>query len=108
LRRIEPERGRQIDAFGSVDARVRGVSRRVHQVVFIEIGPGGILGRHPAASHQLFAVVTGSGWVSGADGERELVSAGEVVIWDPGEEHESGSDDGMTAIVVEAEELERL
>ena len=108
MRRIEPERGRQIDAFDSVDAWVRGVSRRVDQVVFIQIGPGGVLGRHPAAAQQLFAVVSGSGWVSGADGERELVSTGDVVIWEPGEEHESGSDDGMTATVVEAEELERL
>ena len=108
MRRVEPERGRRIDSFDSVDAWVRGVSRRVLQVVFIEIGPGGVLGRHPAGPHQLFAVVSGSGWVSGADGERELVSAGDVVIWESGEEHESGSDEGMTAIVVEAEELEPL
>jgi quercetin dioxygenase-like cupin family protein len=85
---------------------VRGVSRRVLQIVVIEIGPGGVLGRHPTASHQLFAVVSGSGWVSGADGERAPVEAGDVVAWEPGEEHESGSDEGMRAIVVEAEELD--
>jgi hypothetical protein len=28
------------------------------------------------------------------------------VIWEPGEQHESGSDEGMTAIVVEAEEVD--
>jgi hypothetical protein len=30
----------------------------------------------------------------------------DIVVWEPGEEHESGSDEGMTAIVVEAEELD--
>jgi quercetin dioxygenase-like cupin family protein len=101
-----PERGRRIDSFDSADAWVRGVSRRVLQAVFIEVGPGGVVGRHPTGSHQLLAVVSGSGWVSGADGEREPVAAGDVVIWEPGEEHESGSEQGMTALVVEADELD--
>ena len=48
----------------------------------------------------------GSGWVSGANGEREAIQAGEAVLWDPGEEHESGSEEGMTALVVEAESLD--
>jgi quercetin dioxygenase-like cupin family protein len=106
LRRLEPGRGRPIESFDSVDAWVRGVSRSVVQVVLIDVGPGGVLGRHPAGPYQLFAVLSGSGWVSGEDGRREAVSSGDVVIWDPGEEHESGSQDGMTAIVVEAEELD--
>jgi quercetin dioxygenase-like cupin family protein len=99
-------RGRRIESFDSADAWVRGVSRRVLQVVAIEVGPGGVVGRHPSGSHQLFAVVGGSGWVSGADGEREPVATGDVVIWEPGEEHESGSEQGMTALVVEADELD--
>jgi hypothetical protein len=36
---------------------------------------------------------------------REPISAGEAVLWDPGEEHESGSDDGMTVLVLESESL---
>jgi quercetin dioxygenase-like cupin family protein len=55
---------------------------------------------------QLFTVVGGSGWVSGADGEREPIRAGEAVLWQPGEEHESGSEEGMTVLVVEAESLD--
>jgi hypothetical protein len=34
------------------------------------------------------------------------ISAGEAVLWEPGEEHESGSDEGMTVLVVEAEALD--
>jgi mannose-6-phosphate isomerase-like protein (cupin superfamily) len=73
--------------------------------VVIEIGAGGVLGRHPATAPQLFVAVRGSGWVSGGDGEREPIEAGEAVAWELGEEHESGSDEGMTAIVVEGESL---
>ena len=75
-------------------------------VVVIEIGPRGVVARHPAVGAQLFAVVRGSGWVSGGGGERELIGGGEAVLWDPGEEHESGSEEGMTVLVVEAESLD--
>ncbi|MDQ2983743.1 MAG: cupin domain-containing protein [Actinomycetota bacterium] len=75
-------------------------------VVCVRLGPGGRIGRHPAAASQLFAVVQGEGWVSGADGEQVPVAAGEAALWEPGEEHEAGTDVGMTAVVVEADQLE--
>ena len=106
MRQVDLGQGRQIDRFGSVGAFAQGVSRRVLQVVVMRVAPGGVIGRHPTGSAQLFTVVAGSGWVSGADGERSSIAAGEAVAWDAGEEHESGTDDGMTAIVVEAEELD--
>jgi quercetin dioxygenase-like cupin family protein len=73
--------------------------------VVIEIGAGGILSRHPATAPRLLVAVRGSGWVSGGGGERQPIEAGEAVAWELGEEHESGSDEGMTAIVVEGESL---
>ena len=74
-------------------------------VVCIRLAARGVLGRHPASVDQVFAVVEGAGWVRGPDGEQVPVSAGTAVHWSAGEEHESGSDSGMTAIVVEAERL---
>jgi quercetin dioxygenase-like cupin family protein len=71
----------------------------------IDVEPGGVVGRHPAVVAQLFVVVRGSGWVSGGDGGREEIASGEAVLWDAGEEHESGSEEGMTALVLEAESL---
>jgi quercetin dioxygenase-like cupin family protein len=105
LRRVELTGEREIDRFESLAARVRRLAPEA-DVVVIEIGAGGIVGRHPAGAQQLFAVVRGSGWVAGDDGEREPITAGEAVLWGAGEEHESGSDQGLTALVVEADAID--
>jgi GrpB-like predicted nucleotidyltransferase (UPF0157 family) len=75
------------------DARVR--------VQIMYLGPDGRIGRHPTQAQQLFAVVSGRGWVSGADGARREIGPGYAALWDPGEEHESGTDQGLTAICIE-------
>jgi mannose-6-phosphate isomerase-like protein (cupin superfamily) len=105
LRRVELRGEREIDRFESVAARVRRISPEAH-VVVIEIGAGGRVGRHPTAAQQLFAVVRGSGWVAGGDGGREDITAGQAVLWETGEEHQSGSDEGMTALVVESDSID--
>lgn len=105
MRRVHLEGEREVTAPGSVKARVRRLAAGEAHVLVIEIRPGGVVGRHPAGVPQLFAVVCGAGWVSGADGERFPIDAGEAVCWELGEEHESGSDDGMTVLVIEAEAL---
>lgn len=70
------------------------------------VGKGGFVPRHPATGPQLFAVVAGSGWVSGEDGARVAVQAGRAAYWGPGEVHESGTDEGMTVIVVECADFD--
>ena len=105
MRRVDLLGEREVTAPGSVSARVKRLAPQAHAVV-IEIGPGGVVGRHPAVVPQFFVVVSGSGWVSGADGKREPIEAGDAVLWEQGEEHESGSDEGMTALVLEGEALD--
>jgi hypothetical protein len=63
---------------------------------------GSLLGRHPTRLWQLFSVVAGSGWVSGPDGARRTIGPGEAVLWGPGEMHESGTEVGMTVVIVES------
>lgn len=104
MKRVDLAGERELDRFESVEARVRRLAGEAH-VVVIEIGRGGKVGRHPAASAQLFTVVRGSGWVAGGEGRREPIAAGEAVLWQAGEEHESGSEVGMTALVVEADAI---
>jgi quercetin dioxygenase-like cupin family protein len=72
------------------------------QAAVFRIAAGGVIARHPAVVAQILAVVEGAGEVSGADGVREPISAGEAVYWSAGEEHETRSATGLTAVIVEA------
>jgi quercetin dioxygenase-like cupin family protein len=104
VRRL-PLTGHEVAEFGSRGvtasqlARVGAVEGAAVDVLSYE--PGAWLGRHPTRLWQLFAVVAGEGWVAGADGVRAELVAGEGVIWEPGEEHESGTARGMVALVVQ-------
>ncbi|WP_228032415.1 AraC family ligand binding domain-containing protein [Mycolicibacterium sp. P9-22] len=63
-------------------------------------GPDSVVGRHPAGAHQLFAVVSGSGWVADSAGQPIPIAEGQAVVWNPGEVHESGSEVGMIVAIV--------
>jgi quercetin dioxygenase-like cupin family protein len=62
---------------------------------------GAVLGRHPTGMWQAFAILDGDGWVEGGDGARVDVHSGDVVVWEPGEQHTSGSDAGMSVCIVQ-------
>ena len=104
-----PDRGSDLTRHRSAGVRavplIRSASLGRHAVSVLHLGPGGLVGRHPAPLDQLIAVVAGAGWVAGEAGERFEVRAGQAVVFDAGEEHEVGSTDGMTAFVVEADDL---
>jgi hypothetical protein len=78
------------------------------QAAIFRVAPGGRLLRHPATFPQVLAVLEGSGEVSGADGVVEPIAAGEAVFWHKGEEHETTSDAGLTALIIEGESLDRF
>jgi quercetin dioxygenase-like cupin family protein len=101
-----PDTGRPIDRFGSTNAAVTHVARDLHGafVVCLHIAPRGVIGRHQTMGPQLFLVVRGEGWVSGEDGGRRWIATGQAAFWEAGEWHESGSDTGMTVIVVDSTE----
>jgi quercetin dioxygenase-like cupin family protein len=75
------------------------------QAAVFRLAAGGRIVRHPAIVPQILAVIEGSGTVSGADGVVEPIAAGEAVFWEQGEEHETNSADGLTALIVEAPDL---
>ena len=78
------------------------------QAAIFRFAPGGRLVRHPATMPQIFAVIDGSGDVSGADDVGEPIAAGEAVFWHEGEEHETTSADGLTALIIEGEHVDRF
>ncbi|MGN7454727.1 cupin domain-containing protein [Paenibacillus pasadenensis] len=102
-----PGREWPIDAFSSQGVMFSGITRHDGRIQLssVRIEANGIVGRHVAEASQLFLLIDGEGWVSGADGKRISVKAGQAAYWEAGEEHESGSRTGMTVIVVEGGQL---
>ena len=76
------------------------------QVAVFRFEPGGRLRRRPGAHPQIFAILDGSGEVSGADGKDEPIEAGEAVFFHPGEEHGVKSAAGLTALIIQGERLD--
>jgi quercetin dioxygenase-like cupin family protein len=70
-------------------------------VYCVRIEPGGAIEPHVAGFGQLFLIVAGSGWVSGGDGVRHPIGAGQGAFIGRGELHAKGSDAGLTAIMVQ-------
>lgn len=92
-----------VTRFASEHAAAAPVAAGEHAVVtLLDLGPGGRLGRHPAAVDQLLVVVAGSGDVTDASGQRVHLAAGMAVLWHAGEEHETTTETGITAVVVES------
>jgi quercetin dioxygenase-like cupin family protein len=97
-----------IDRFESQRAAVNHLARvqGAGSVVVIRLEAGGVVGRHPAVKTQLFVVVAGDGFVSGEDGADVPIGQGEAALWRAGEVHESRTDSGMTAVVIEIEDVQ--
>jgi len=94
--RREDIAGRSLTEFDSI-GDIRFVSDGIVQ---IELPAGGRIGLHPSADEQLFIVVAGEGDVrSGSDVAH--VAAGDAVRWSAGEEHETTTQNGLVAIVIE-------
>ena len=104
------ETAHAITRFDSRGATIGGVARCAGQVriSFIELDPGGVIGMHEAEAPQLFLVVEGAGRVRSGDDDPIQIAQGQGAFWETGELHETVTDSGLTAIVVEADELTLL
>ncbi|CAM5215257.1 Cupin OS=Ureibacillus acetophenoni OX=614649 GN=SAMN05877842_11970 PE=4 SV=1 [Ureibacillus acetophenoni] len=65
----------------------------------------GIIGYHQAVVPQLLLIMNGEGFVRGESEEYFKVQPGDAVFWEKDEWHETKTDKGLTAIVIESEEL---
>lgn len=105
--RFDSAVGRPLTAFGSAAVTLNPIVRcpTATQVGCMRLAAGGVIGYHPAGVPQLFLVVEGAGWVRGAEPTRTPIATGQAAFWDAGEWHESGTEEGMVAVVIEAESL---
>ncbi len=77
------------------------------RVQMVRFDKGGTIGAHLTGPWQVFAVVDGVGWVTAGE-QRADVTAGDVVVWEPGEEHASGTDSGMLVCIVQTADAPSL
>lgn len=107
--RFDPQRGREILEYGSRNVSISNIIRLATnaRISYMHLGANGIIGHHQAAIPQLFLVVEGEGWVRSKSPQRTPITKGQAAFWERNEWHESGTDTGMTAVVIESENLSR-
>jgi hypothetical protein len=100
------EFGKHIDKFDSnfVMSRIVLTEKTAH-IGCMHIEEDGIIGYHQAVVPQLLLIVSGNGFVRGESEEFISIKAGEAVFWAKDEFHETRTDSGLTAIVIESEVL---
>jgi quercetin dioxygenase-like cupin family protein len=99
-------RGDLLDGVTVAPLTARPGSGSPVQAAIFRLAANGRLRRHPATLPQILAVLEGSGRVSGSDGEFHPIGPGEAVFWLAGEEHETETDTGLTALILEADGLQ--
>jgi quercetin dioxygenase-like cupin family protein len=108
LFRFDASAGRAISHFDSREAVMTGIQRGEgpYQLGCLRLAPGGILGYHQATTHQLLLVVEGAGWVRAGDEPRRPIAAGQAAYWELGEWHETTTESGLTAFILESDALD--
>ena len=107
--RFDPDTGKKIEQYCSVDAIFNGILRieTQLQIGVITLEPGGLIGEHEASEDQLLLVVRGSAWVRGVDESwQKFLALGRAAFWTKGEFHQTGSETGMTAVVIEGDGID--
>ena len=99
--------GRKIEAFQSdfVMTRIIRTVQDAH-IGCMYLGQNGIIGYHQATMPQLLLILNGGGHVRGEKEAYIEVRPGDAVFWEKGEWHETKSEQGLTAIVIESNELQ--
>jgi len=106
--RFDAQIGREIHQYESLNvimSRIIQTSLGAH-IGCMHMDADGVVGYHQAGMPQLFLVVQGEGWVTDESRQRVPIKAGQAAFWTAGEWHESGTDTGMMAIVIESNDMD--
>lgn len=100
------ESGKQITKFNSDFVMTRIVqTNSAASIGCMHLGENGLIGYHQAVGPQLLLILSGEGLVSIDQKEYFKVLPGDAVFWGKDEWHETKTANGLTAIVIESEEL---
>jgi len=104
--KFSKESGKRISKFNSnfIISRVIQTDKATN-IGCINLEENGVVGYHQAVVPQLLMVIHGEGYVRNDKEEYFKVQPGDAVFWGKDEWHETKSDKGLTAIVIESAEL---
>lgn len=104
--RFDKEVGKRISKYNSdfIMSRIIQTEKAAH-IGCMHLEANGVIGYHQAVVPQIILIVAGEGHVRGEKNEYFQVEAGDAVFWKKDEWHETKTKNGLTAIVVESEEL---
>lgn len=109
--RFDKEVSKQVNAYNSKNFFISPISRiqeeqvEIMQIAGMHLTKDGLIGGHKTTVKQMLIVVEGEGWVKGEDRESHPIKKGQVALWEPGEWHETSTENGMVAINIESEKL---
>jgi mannose-6-phosphate isomerase-like protein (cupin superfamily) len=101
------ENGINIKAFDSknlIMTRILDEASDIH-IGCMHIEANGIVGLHQATTPQLFLIVSGEGIVKGKEDKQYFIKAGFAAYWETEEWHETRTEKGLTAIVIESNKM---
>ena len=100
--RFDPEVGKDDEPFGSVKAIIARVLQLDNkaEINAVYIHPGEHISVQQAMTQQLFLLVDGEGWMQNDSGEKKTVKQGQAIFWGESELPESGTESGMTAVII--------
>ncbi|MBX0356971.1 cupin [Halobacillus sp. Nhm2S1] len=104
---FKKETGKKIEKFQSdfIMSRITKTHKDAH-IGCMHLGEHGVIGYHQAIVPQLLLVVEGEGMVRGEEERFTPVERSDAVYWRKDEWHETKTETGLTAIVIESEELD--
>ncbi|MGG0667272.1 hypothetical protein [Sporosarcina koreensis] len=105
--RLDEITGKNITQYGS-DFIMRKIimTNQPSHVGIMELKVNGLVGYHEATIPQALIILEGEGWIRTGEEEKMKVTAGDVVLWENGEGHETTTETGLKAIVIESEGLD--
>ncbi|GEL76243.1 cupin domain-containing protein [Tenuibacillus multivorans] len=100
------DRGINITRFNSNFTMSRIVeSDNLVRINYMTLDKNGVIGYHQAVTSQILLVLNGNGYVRNEKSDLIKIQAGQAVFWEKGEWHETKTDHGLTAMVIEGKEL---
>ena len=103
---LNQSKGKKVSQFNSnfIISRIAQTKKEA-QISCMYLEPNGVIGYHQATVPQLLLVVSGEGYVRNEIEHYVKVEAGMSVYWSKDEWHETKTDTGLMAIVIECEDL---